>query len=106
MLAMLARVEPRSRPLGFQLLNMEGPKGELAPMGAKGLRCGMDPARRRESRVDELDELSGEGSRPGEGDLKGRWEGVGRVDLEGRLGTPSRPLPMPPGEKREGTVPA
>lgn len=55
-LAMLARVEPRSRPTaaGFQLLlKMEGPKGELVPGTAeKGLRCGIDPARRRESRAE------------------------------------------------------
>jgi hypothetical protein len=30
-LAMLAKVDPRSRPVGFQLLKMEGPNGELEP---------------------------------------------------------------------------
>lgn len=70
-LAMLARVEPRSRPtpVGFQLLKMEGPNGDAVPgRFAKGLRWGIDPARSRESKV-ELVELFSVGSRPGEGVL-------------------------------------
>lgn len=106
MLAMLARVDARSRPVGFQLLKMEGPNGELVPgICANGLRWGIEPARRRDKRADELDELSG-ASKPGEGDLKGLWEGVGRDDLGVRAGMLSRALPAPPGENLEGTVPA
>jgi hypothetical protein len=38
-LAMLAKVLPLSRPVGFQLLKMDGPNGELVPgTWAKGLR--------------------------------------------------------------------
>jgi hypothetical protein len=55
--------------VGFQLLKMEGPKGDAVPgRVAKGLRWGIDPARNRESRVELFDVFS-EGSRPGEGVL-------------------------------------
>lgn len=74
-LAMLARVEARSRPTpaGFQLLKMEGPNGELVPgIGANWLLWGMDPARRRERSVElELAAVFSWGSGLGEGDLKG-----------------------------------
>jgi hypothetical protein len=105
---MLANVEPlsRPRPAGFQLLNMDGPNGELVPGNcAKGLRCGMEPARSLDNRVELLEAESG-GSSPGEGDLNGLCEGVGLDDLGASAGTLKRPLPTPPGENRDGTVPA
>jgi hypothetical protein len=108
---MLASVEPRSRPTpaGFQLLKMDGPNGD-AELGklAKGLRCGMDPARSRESNVEFVEDELSIGSRPGEGVLlKGLWVGVTRAELEAKLGTPRRPgFPERPGGNREGTVPA
>jgi hypothetical protein len=105
-LAMLARVAPRSRPEVFQLLNMEGPNGELAPgRVAKGLRCGIEPARSRESKAEPLEVLSGVSS-PGDGDLNGLCEGVGLDVFEARDGRLRRPLLIPPGENRDGTVPA
>jgi len=68
MLAILAKVLPLSRPVGFQLLKIEGPNGELVPgMWANGLRCGMEPARSLERRVDALVEPSA--SSAGDGDL-------------------------------------
>ena len=106
MLAMLAKVLARSRPVGFQLLKMEGPNGELVPgTGAKGLRWGKEPARSLESKADALEGSLG-ASRPGEGDLKGVCDGLGREVLEARVGTPSMGLPAPPGENLEGKVPA
>lgn len=110
MLAMLARVAPRSRPVpvGFQLVNIDGPKGELVPgiWGANGLRCGIDPARNLERRVEELG-CGSEGSRPGEGVLlKGLWVGVGLEVLAAKDGMFKSPLLAPPGENLEGKVPA
>lgn len=104
---MLARVLPRSRPaVGFQLEKMDGPKGELVPgIWAKGLRCGMEPARSLDRRVEALAALSF-GSIPGDGDLNGLCEGDGREVFDARAGMLSRPLPAPPGENLEGTVPA
>jgi len=103
---MLASVDPRSRPVGFQLLKIDGPNGEFVPgMLAKGLLWGIDPARSRESNVEELDVFS-VGSRPGEGALNGLRAGVGFVDLGARAGTPNKPEPTPPGENLDGTVPA
>lgn len=70
-LAMLARVEPLSRPMVFQLLlKMLGPNGELAPdtCEGNGLRCGREPARSRERSVVGLSVDVKDGSRPGEGD--------------------------------------
>ncbi len=71
---MLARVEPRSRVVGFQLLKIDGPNGEFAAgTWAKGLRCGSEPARSRERRADE-DEAPptvSADSGPGDGDLNG-----------------------------------
>lgn len=106
---MLARVDPRSRPrpAGFQLLKMPGPNGEFAPgRGAKGLRCGMEPARSRESRVEVPGGADSGSSRPGDGDLNGLGDGVGREDFGASAGKLRRPFPTPPGEKRDGTVPA
>jgi hypothetical protein len=70
---MLAKVDALSRPtpVGFQLLKIEGPKGELVPgIGAYWLLWGMEPARRRERRVELLEGFSCR-SGLGEGDLKG-----------------------------------
>ena len=61
----------------------------------------MEPARSLDS-----NEVASGGSRPGEGDLKGVCVGLGRDVLEARAGMPSKPLPAPPGENRDGTVPA
>jgi len=107
-LAILAKVEALSRPVtaGFQLEKMDGPKGEFEPgIEANGLRCGMEPARSLESSVEGLVVFSN-GSSPGDGALNGLWEGVGLDDLGARAGMLSKPLPTPPGENRDGTVPA
>jgi len=64
----------------------------------------MDPARRRESSAALLVVLS-LGSLLGEGDLKGLCEGVGRVLLAPIAGGTLSPG-APPGENRDGTVPA
>jgi hypothetical protein len=114
MLAMLARVAPRSRviPAGFQaLLKRVGPNGEAWPgNGPNGLRWGMDPALNLDSSVEPVAVLSFGGSNPGEGDLNGLWEGVGLEDLgAAKPGTPRSPVPTvpsPPGENLEGSVPA
>lgn len=109
-LAMLASVDPRSRPTPVtppQLLKMDGPKGELEPgRGANWLRCGIEPARRRERRVEPFDVLS-IGSSPGDGVLlKGLCDGVFLADLAPKPGTFKWFVGAPPGENREGTVPA
>jgi len=65
----------------------------------------MEPARSLDSRVDALVRFSA-GSRPGDGDLNGVCVGLGRDVLEARAGTLSSPLPTPPGENLDGTVPA
>lgn len=104
-LAILANVLPLSRPVGFQVLKIEGPKGELVP-GPKGLRWGMEPARSLDSRADDRDasELS---VKPGEGVLNGLCEGVGREDCDERVvGTFNMLFPMGAAGNREGTVPA
>lgn len=112
-LAMLANVEPRSRPTpaGFQLLKMEGPKGELE-LGIglallKGLRCGMDPARRRDKRAEPPAGALSIWSIVGDGDLpKGLCDGVGRADLAAaRWCRLTRLFTGPPGNL-DGTVPA
>jgi hypothetical protein len=87
---------------------MEGPNGELVPgiwPLAKGLRCGIEPARSLERRLDEFEALSS-AVRFGEGDLKGLCEGVGLEVLDDRAARPCNPLAAPPGENRDGTVPA
>lgn len=70
---MLANVAPLSRPVGFQLLKMEGPNGELVPgmcVETKGLRWGNEPARSLDKRFDECAACSS-GVRFGDGDLNG-----------------------------------
>jgi hypothetical protein len=115
MLAMLANVLPLSRPPGgFQLLKIEGPKGELVPgtwVPANGLRWGIEPARSLESSVDVVEGLLLAlvvlgASRPGDGDLNGVCDGLGREALAAREGIPSKALPAPPGGNLDGTVPA
>ena len=103
---MLANVFPLSRPVGFQLLKMEGPNGELVPgTWANGLRWGMEPARSLDSNVDALGTSLG-ASRPGDGDLKGVCDGLGRDVFEASAGKACKTLPAPPGENLDGTVPA
>lgn len=72
-LAMLASVDPRSRVVGFQLLKMDGPNGEVAVgVWPNGARCGIEPARRRDSRAEDEEAPpfpASTGSKPGEGDL-------------------------------------
>jgi len=73
MLAMLASVLALSRPPeGFQVLKMEGPKGELVPGTCEnGLLWGIEPARSLERSADWVAAGSVDSVRPGEGDLKG-----------------------------------
>lgn len=65
----------------------------------------MEPARSLESSVEAFAALSF-GSRFGEGDLKGVCEGDGREVFDAKAGMLSSPLPAPPGENLDGTVPA
>lgn len=103
---MLARVLPLSRPLGFQeVLKTEGPKGELLPGPWKGLRCGIEPARSLDKRFEDRED-SAVSFKPGEGDWKGLWDGVGREDWELTAAILSKPFPKLPAGNREGTVPA
>lgn len=103
---MLARVDVRSRPEAQFDEKTEGPKGEVA-FEYWG-RCGMEPARNRDKSAALLAVLwSGMSPRLGEGDLKGLGEGLGRDVLATRDGSPPKPLVVtPPGENRDGTVPA
>ena len=66
----------------------------------------MEPARSLDSRADALFGFSA-GSSPGDGVLlKGVCVGLGLDVLEASEGTLRRLLPAPPGENRDGTVPA
>lgn len=106
---MLAKVEPLSRPTGFQLLKMLGPKGELVPgtCGGKGGRCGKEPARSRDSRADGLVDESVGGSSPGEGDLNGLCDGDGLEVLNANDGRLNKPLVVGPlVDNLDGSVPA
>lgn len=109
---MLASVLPRSRPVGFQLLKMEGPKGEAEVLGRldeKGLRWGMEPARNLDNKVeDRPGSASDEDSaKPGDGVLlKGLVEGAGRAACCPMGGTFNIPLPTGAPGNRDGTVPA
>jgi hypothetical protein len=99
-LAMLASVEVRSRPEAQFVENTEGPKG---------LRCGIEPALNldNKARLFAVDELwSPISPRDGEGDLKGLGAGDGLEVFAISEGRGPRPLLTPPGEKRDGTVPA
>lgn len=104
---MLASVDVRSRLPGAQFEEKtDMPKGEV-PL-PYWLRCGIEPARNRDKRA-ALWELACSGSPPrfGDGDLNGLGDGVGREVLFATMvGRGPRPLAAPPGEKRDGTVPA
>ena len=65
----------------------------------------MEPARSLESSVDAFERSLG-ASRPGEGDLKGVCDGLGREVLEASAGMPSKALPAVLGENLDGNVPA
>ena len=110
MLAMLARVDVLSRPDDQFVENTDGPKGPL-DVGKLEMRCGTDPARRRDSKAALLAAVlcSLISPKPGEGVLYGLDEGVGRELLDASDGRPPRP-PRPPigplAENREGRVPA
>lgn len=108
MLAILASVDVLSRPDGQLVENTDGPNGPLDCGGKFEARCGTDPARRRDSNAALLaaELFSLISPRPGEGALYGLGDGVGREllgTIDGRL--PSIPF-GPPGENRDGTVPA
>lgn len=104
-LAILASVDVRSRPDAQFVENTEGPKGPVAL--EYWLRCGIDPARNRDRRAALLAVLwSPMSPREGEGDLKGLGDGVGRDVFATSAGRAPRPLVTPPGENRDGTVPA
>ena len=110
---MLWSVLLRSRLLLQPVEKMELPKGETAG-GKKPGRCGIEPARRRDSRADlaaALVEPSGAAKPacsvgvPALG-LKGLVDGVGR-DVLGRSDeADSKPGGAAAGENREGRVPA
>lgn len=104
---MLAKVEVRSRPEAQFVEKTEGPKG---PATEYWLRCGIDPARNLDSRA-ELLALFAVCSpispiEDGDGDLNGLADGVGLEVLDAIVGTAPIPFVTPPGENREGTVPA
>jgi hypothetical protein len=67
----------------------------------------MDPARNRDNRAALLAALwSPISPMDGEGALKGLGDGDGREVLATSVGRGAKPLLAPPGEKRDGTVPA
>jgi hypothetical protein len=101
---MLASVEVRSRPEDQFVANTDCPKG---PVVLGYWRWGIEPARSLESRPPLLETVGSLISlRFGDGLLKGLAEGVGREDLGTSEGSTPSPVAGPPGEKREGTVPA
>lgn len=102
---MLASVEVRSRPEDQFVANTDCPKG---PVVLGYWRCGIEPARNLESRAALFETVGSLISlRFGDGLLKGLTEGVGREDFAAaREGNTPSPVAGPPGEKREGTVPA
>lgn len=104
---MLASVEVRSRPEAQFVEKTDGPNGPAVL--AYWLRCGIDPARNRDRRAALLAELelcSPSSPIVGDGVLKGLGDGVGRDVLATSDGRADKPLLAPPGEKRDGTVPA
>lgn len=103
---MLASVDVRSLPEAQFVEKTEGPNGP-APL-ENWLRCGKDPARSRMRRAALLVVELFSGISPiddGEGVWKGEWDGVGREDFA-RDGIGPNPFVAPPGENRDGTVPA
>lgn len=90
--------------------NTDGPNG---PVTEYWLRCGIDPALNLDNRAEllALDVFDTTWSPispidDGEGDLNGLGDGVGLEVLATSVGRAPRPLVTPPGEKRDGTVPA
>ena len=103
---MLASVDVLSRPDDQLGENTEGPTPN-ADCPTKFVRCGMDPARSRESKAALLPLVESPISpRLGDGDLYGLADGVGREVLEIMEGIALSPLMGPPGENLDGTVPA
>lgn len=110
---MLASVEVLSRPDAQFVENTEGPNG---PATEYWLRCGIEPALNLDNRAEllallallALDTLCSPISPidDGEGDLNGHGDGVGLDVLATSVGRAPRPFVTPPGEKRDGTVPA
>lgn len=102
-LAILARVDVRSRPDAQFVEKTEGPNG---PEDVNWLLCGIEPARRRDNKAALESPIS---PRLGEGALNGLGDGEG-LDVfatrEGRAPIPPSPLLTPPGENLDGTVPA
>jgi hypothetical protein len=103
---MLANVDVRSRPDAQFVENTEGPKGP--PALVNWLLCGMEPARSRDKRAALLALfISPASPRFGDGLLNGLGDGVGLEVFAISDGSGPRPSsPFPPGEKRDGTVPA
>jgi hypothetical protein len=98
-------VDVRSRPEDQFVANTDCPKGP--PVGANWVRCGSEPARNRCRRAALLATVGSPISlRFGDGLLKGLGDGDGREVLAIREGRGPSPLLTPPGENRDGTVPA
>ena len=97
----------RSRPVPQLVEKSEGPKGFDEPR--KFDFCGIDPARRRESKAElaaVADGLFPESmAEIGEG-RKGLVDGVGLDVFAANDGCILTPLMFPTGENRDGTVPA
>lgn len=100
-------MDVRSRPEAQFVEKTEGPKG---PATEYWLRCGIDPARNLDNKAEllALDALISPISpiEDGEGDLNGLGDGVGREVLATSVGRAPIPFVTPPGENRDGTVPA
>jgi hypothetical protein len=104
-LAILASVDVLSRPAAQFVENTDGPNGPATL--EYWLRCGIEPARSLDRSAALLAVFcSAMSPRFGEGLLKGLGEGVGRDVFATSDGKAPSPLLAPPGEKRDGTVPA
>lgn len=104
----LVKVVALSLPDDQLVENKEGPKGFEPPSTL--VRCGMDPARRRESKAVLFPLPAPEGlleeSMPATaGGRNGLVDGVGLDVFDVNDWAPT-PFNVPTGEKREGTVPA
>lgn len=104
---MLVKVVPRSLPVPQLVEKREVPKGVDEP--SKLVRCGIDPARRRDcSRawVALAADVLVESMTGIPGGRNGLVDGVGREVLERRDCCTFTPLIVATGENRDGTVPA